>query len=78
MHIDSIKTNLLIRGKQDTLTLQIKGEHNTECQIKSGVLQASLPGVLLFKIYSNYICVTLLKLTFFILPMIITFHLSVT
>ena len=58
-----------------TQTLKIKGEQNTECQIKSGVLQGSLPGVLLFNIYLNYICVTPLKLTCFILPMIITSHL---
>ena len=37
-----------------TQTMKVKGKHNTERQIKSGVPQGSLPGVLLFNIYSSY------------------------
>ena len=36
-----------------TQTVKVKGERSTERQIKSGVPQGSLPGVLLFNIYLN-------------------------
>ena len=58
-----------------TQTVKVKGERSTKRQIKSGVPQGSLPGVLLFNIYLSDM--TLLMLTCLILRMIITSLLQV-